>query len=64
MISGQNGNHGLWVKCATSVECLKLVYQSCSQLRAAMGSSLIRRILDTLMMMFNDDGYNYALWYC
>jgi hypothetical protein len=23
MISGQKGNHGLWVKCATSAECLK-----------------------------------------
>jgi hypothetical protein len=21
MISGQNGDHDLWVKCATSVEC-------------------------------------------
>jgi hypothetical protein len=21
MISGQNGNHGSWVKCATSAEC-------------------------------------------
>jgi hypothetical protein len=26
-------------------------------------SSLIRRTLDTLIMMFNDDGYNYDLWY-
>jgi hypothetical protein len=24
---------------------------------------LIRRTLDTFMMMFNDDGYNYDLWY-
>jgi hypothetical protein len=23
MISGQKGNHGLWVKCTTSAECLK-----------------------------------------
>jgi hypothetical protein len=23
MISGQKGNHGLWVKCSTSAECLK-----------------------------------------
>jgi hypothetical protein len=23
MISGQKGNHGLWVKCATSAEWLK-----------------------------------------
>jgi hypothetical protein len=29
-----------------------------SRLRAALGSSLIRRTLDTFMMMFNDDGYN------
>jgi hypothetical protein len=23
MISGQKGNHDLWVKCTTSAECLK-----------------------------------------
>jgi hypothetical protein len=23
MISGQKGNHGLWVKCTTSAECMK-----------------------------------------
>jgi hypothetical protein len=23
MISGQKGNHGLWVKCTTSAECLE-----------------------------------------
>jgi hypothetical protein len=23
MISGKKGNHGLWVKCTTSAECLK-----------------------------------------
>jgi hypothetical protein len=28
-----------------------------------MGSTLIRRILDTFLMMVNDDGYNYDLWY-
>jgi hypothetical protein len=39
------------------------IYQPSSRLRAALGSSLIRRTLDTLMMMFNDDGYNYDLWY-
>jgi hypothetical protein len=27
--------------------------------KAVLGSSLIRRTLDTFMMMFNDDGYNY-----
>jgi hypothetical protein len=29
----------------------------------AFGSSLIRRTLDTFMMMVNDDSYNYDLWY-
>jgi hypothetical protein len=29
----------------------------------ALGSSLIRRTLDTYMMLVNDDGYNYDLWY-
>jgi hypothetical protein len=61
MISGQNGNHDLWVKCATSAEDSKLIYQPCSRLRAALGSSLIRRTLDTLIMMFNDVGCNYNL---
>jgi hypothetical protein len=42
---------------------MKLIYQSCSRLRATLGSSLIRRTLDTIMMMLNDDGYNYDLWY-
>jgi hypothetical protein len=32
-------------------------------LGAALGSSLIRRTLDTFMMMVNDDEYNSALWY-
>jgi hypothetical protein len=63
MISGQNGNHDSWVKCATSVECEKLVYQQSSRLRAALGSSLIRRTLITFMMMVNNDGYNFDLWY-
>jgi hypothetical protein len=63
MISGQNGNHDSWVKCATSTECYKLVYQSCSRLRAALGSSLIRRTLDAFMKMVNDDDYNSDLWY-
>jgi hypothetical protein len=34
---------------------LKLVYQPSSRLRAALGSSLIRRTLDTFMMMINND---------
>jgi hypothetical protein len=33
------------------------------RLRAALGSSLIRRTLVTFMMMVNNDGYNYDLWY-
>jgi hypothetical protein len=28
-----------------------------------MGSSLIRRTLDTFTIMVNDVGYNYDLWY-
>jgi hypothetical protein len=37
---------------------LKLVYQPSSQSRAALGSSLIRRTLDTFMMMINNDAIN------
>jgi hypothetical protein len=48
---GQRENHGLWVKCATSAECQKLVYQLCSRLRVALGSSLIRDTLDSFMLM-------------
>jgi hypothetical protein len=44
-------DHDSWVKCATSVECQKLVCQSCSRLRAALGSSLIRDTLDSFMLM-------------
>jgi hypothetical protein len=42
---------------------LELVYQSSSRLRAALGSSLIRRTLVTFMMMVNNVGYNSDLWY-
>jgi hypothetical protein len=56
-------DHDSWVKCETSAEWYKLVYQSCPRLRAALGSSLIRRTLDTFMMMVNDDEYNSDLWY-
>ena len=59
----QNGNHGLWVKCATFAECQKLVYQPCSWLRVALGAPLIRVTLDTFMMMLNDDDYIYGIWY-
>jgi hypothetical protein len=55
-LSRHNGNHSLWVKCVTSAECYKLIYQSCSRLRAALGSSLIRRTLVTFTMMINDGG--------
>jgi len=51
-------DHDSWVKCATSAECQKLVYQPSSRLRAALGSSLIRRTLDTFMMMVNNDVIN------
>jgi hypothetical protein len=63
MISRQNGNRDLWVKCTTSTECLKLVYQPSSWLRVALGSSLIRRTLDTFMMMINNDAIKSDLWY-
>jgi hypothetical protein len=43
--------HDSRVKCATSVECQKLVYQSCSLLKEALGSSLIRDTLDSFMLM-------------
>jgi hypothetical protein len=35
-------DHSSWVKCATSAEGMKLIYQPCSRLKAALGSSLIR----------------------
>jgi hypothetical protein len=42
---------------------LETVYQPSSRLRAALGSSLIRRTLVTFMMMVNNVGYNSDLWY-
>jgi hypothetical protein len=47
---------------------VKLVYQPCSRLRAALGSSLIRDTPDTLqmmtlMMMVNDGDFKYVFWY-
>jgi hypothetical protein len=56
-------DHDLWVKCTTSAECQKLVYQPSSRLRAALGSSLIRRTLDTFMLMINNDVIKSDLWY-
>jgi hypothetical protein len=40
-----------------------LVYQPYSWLRAALGSSLIRRTLVTFMMVISNDDYNSDLWY-
>jgi hypothetical protein len=56
-------DHDSRVKCATSADRQKLVYQPCSQLRTALGSSLIRVTLDTFMMIINGDDYNYGFWY-
>jgi hypothetical protein len=56
-------DHDLWIKCTTSAECYKLVYQPSSQLRAGLGSSLIRRTLDTFMMMVNNDDIKSDIWY-
>jgi hypothetical protein len=42
---------------------LKLVYQPSSWLRAALGSSLIRRTLDTFMLVINNDVIKSDLWY-
>jgi hypothetical protein len=55
-------DHDLWVKC-NLCRVLKLVYQPSSRLRAALGSSLIRRTLDTSMMMINNDAIKSDLWY-
>jgi hypothetical protein len=54
-------DHDSWVKCVTSIEHWKLVYQPCLRLRAALGSSLIRDTLDNSMMMVKDDDYTYGL---
>ena len=59
MISGQKGNHGLWVKCATSAQCYET---NISVVLAAEGAPLIR---DTLIrdVWFTgndeDDGFDY-----
>ena len=39
MISGQKGNHGLWVKCATSAECLKTDISAVLAVMSGQGSS-------------------------
>jgi hypothetical protein len=50
-------DHGSWVKCVTSAEGMKLIYQSCSRLRAALGSFLIR---DTDDMRYNGSIYGFG----
>jgi hypothetical protein len=40
MISGQKGNHGLWVKCTTSVECMKTDISVVLVVMSGQGSSI------------------------
>jgi hypothetical protein len=42
---------------------LKTGISASSRLRAALGSSLIRRTLDTIMLMINNDVIKSYLWY-
>jgi hypothetical protein len=37
--SGQKGNHGLWVKCTTSAECLKTDISAMLAVMSGQGSS-------------------------
>ena len=39
MISGQKGNHDLWVKCATSVECYETDISAVLTVMSGLGSS-------------------------
>jgi hypothetical protein len=39
MISGQKGNHGLWVKCTTSAECSKTDISAVLAVMSGQGSS-------------------------
>jgi hypothetical protein len=39
MIFGQKGNHGLWVKCATSAECMKTDISVVLMVMSRQGSS-------------------------
>jgi hypothetical protein len=50
-------DHSSCVKCATSAEGMKLIYQSFSRLRAALGSSLIR---DTNDLRYNGFIYGFG----
>jgi hypothetical protein len=40
MISVQKGNHDLWVKCATSTECLKTDISAVLMVMSSQGSSI------------------------
>jgi hypothetical protein len=40
MISGQKGNHDLWVKCATSTECLRTDISAMLAVMSGQGSSI------------------------
>jgi hypothetical protein len=40
MISGQNGNHGSWVKCATSAECYEADISAVLVVMSGQGSSI------------------------
>jgi hypothetical protein len=40
MISGQKGNHGLWVKCTTSTECMKTDISAVLAVMSGQGSSI------------------------
>jgi hypothetical protein len=65
------GSHDLWAeweswlmgKVCNLCRVLETGISAELTVKAVLGSSLIRRTLDTFMMMFNDDGYNYDLWY-
>jgi hypothetical protein len=39
MISGQKGDHDLWVKCTTSAECLKTDISAVLAVMSGQGSS-------------------------
>jgi hypothetical protein len=40
MISGQKGNHDLWVKCATSAECYETDISAVLVVMSGQGSSI------------------------
>jgi hypothetical protein len=69
MISGQKGNHGLWVKCATSAECLKTDISVVLTV-SGQGSSIDSRYLIRDVWLTGgdeDDGFGYdygnGKWY-